>query len=474
MTEEIKTDICVIGAGSAGLTLAAAASAFDVPTVLIETGRMGGDCLNYGCVPSKALIAAARHVAHLREAPAFGIKAGSADVDFAAVHAHIRSVIAAIAPNDSQERFTGLGVRVIRERASFLDRRAVIAGETRISARRFVIATGSSPQVPDIEGLDGLDYLTNESLFDLTKLPTHLIVIGGGPVGMEMAQAFRRLGSEVSVLERGHVLSHDDPELSDHVRRRLVAEGVTIHEETEISRVARRGRYGVRVHIRKADGSEEAVDGTQILIATGRRPNVGRLDLDKAGVDFDETGIKVGADLRTRNRRVYAVGDVTGGPNFTHWAGYEAGLVLRPLLFRIGARPKPDLLPWVTYTDPELAHVGLTLQEAERRHRHVRVLRWPVAENDRARAERQTEGLIRLVTTRRGRLLGVDIVARNAGEMIAPYALALSKRLNVRDMMGMILPYPTVSEVGKRAATSFYAPIPNKAKALARFLRRFG
>ncbi|MCT8268984.1 FAD-dependent oxidoreductase [Afifella sp. JA880] len=474
MTEEIKTDICVIGAGSAGLTLAAAASAFDVPTVLVENGRMGGDCLNYGCVPSKALIAAARHVAHLREAPAFGVNAGAPDVDFAAVHAHIRSVIAAIAPNDSQERFTGLGVRVIRERASFLDRRTIIAGETRISARRFVIATGSSPQVPDIEGLDGLDYLTNETLFDLTKLPTHLIVIGGGPVGMEMAQAFRRLGSEVSLLERGRLLSHDDPELSDHVRRRLVAEGVTIHEETEISRVARRGRYGVRVHVKKPDGAEEAVDGTQILVATGRRPNVGRLDLDKAGIDFDDPGIKVGANLRTRNRRVYAVGDVTGGPNFTHWAGYEAGLLLRPLLFRIGARPQRDLLPWVTYTDPELAHAGLTLEEAERRHGHVRVLRWPVAENDRARAERQTEGLIRLVTTRQGRLLGVDIVARNAGEMIAPYALALSKRLNVRDMMGMLLPYPTVSEVGKRAATSFYLPVPNKAKALARFLRRFG
>ncbi|MDQ0325141.1 pyruvate/2-oxoglutarate dehydrogenase complex dihydrolipoamide dehydrogenase (E3) component [Rhodopseudomonas julia] len=474
MTEEIKTDICVIGAGSAGLTLAAAASAFDVPTVLIENGRMGGDCLNYGCVPSKALIAAARHVAHLREASAFGVNAGSADVDFAGVHAHIRSVIAAIAPNDSQARFTGLGVRVIRERASFQDRRTVIAGETRISARRFVIATGSSPQIPEIEGLEGIDYLTNETLFDLTKLPTHLVVIGGGPVGMEMAQAFRRLGSEVSLVERGRVLSHDDPELADHVRRRLVAEGVALHEETEILRVARRGRYGVRVHVKKADGTEEAVDGTQILVATGRRPNVGRLDLDKAGVEFDETGIKVGANLRTGNRRVYAVGDVTGALNFTHWAGYEAGLLLRPLLFRIGARPKRDLLPWVTYTDPELAHAGLTLAEAERRHGHVRVLRWPVAENDRARAERQTEGLIRLVTTRRGRLLGVDIVARNAGEMIAPYALALSKRLNVRDMMGMILPYPTVSEVGKRAATSFYVPVPNKAKALARFLRRFG
>ncbi|WP_026379490.1 dihydrolipoyl dehydrogenase family protein [Afifella pfennigii] len=474
MSETIEPDICVIGAGSAGLTLAAAAAAFEVPVVLVEKARMGGDCLNTGCVPSKALIAAARHVALIREAPLFGVDAGKPQIDFSAVNAHVHRVIASIAPNDSQERFTGLGVRVIREEARFADPRTLVAGESEIRARRFVIAAGSSPRVPQIEGLDRVPFLTNESLFDLEKLPSHLIVIGGGPIGLEMAQAFRRLGSDVTVLEAARILGRDDAEFAEIVRRRLVGEGVVLREGAKVARVARRGRYGVRVHLQSEEGEVDQVDGTQLLIAVGRRPNVEGLGLAQAGVDFDDSGIRTDAHLRTSNRRIYAIGDIAGGFNFTHWASYQAGQALRSILFRFGGKVNPDLIAWVTYTDPEIAHVGLTLTQARTRYRDVRILRWPLAENDRAEAERCTEGFVRVLTTKRGKIVGADIVARGAGELIAPFALTIAKGLHVRDLMAMVLPYPTLAEAGKRAATSFYVPVPEAAKRAARLLRRFG
>jgi len=475
VSETIETDICVIGAGSAGLTLAAAAAAFDVPVVLVEKGRMGGDCLNTGCVPSKALIAAARHVAHIREAPRFGIRAGTPEIDFDAVRSHVLGVIEAIAPNDSQERFTGLGVNVIRAEARFLDRRTLQAGDAQIRARRFVVAAGSSPAVPEIEGLTQVPYLTNESLFDLEKLPNHLVVVGGGPIGMEMAQAFRRLGADVTVLEANRILAHDDPELAEIVRRRLVAEGVVIREGVKIERVARRGRYGVRVHLAAPEGEEDLVDGTQLLIATGRKPNAEGLGLEEAGVEVGPKGILTNERLRTSNRRIYAIGDISGGFQFTHWASYEAGQALRSILFRFGGKVNRDLIAWVTYTDPEIAHVGLTLEEAEKRHKKgLKILRWPLAENDRAEAERATDGFVRVLSSKNGTILGVDIVARGAGELIAPWALALAKGLKVQDMMATVLPYPTLSEAGKRAATSFYVPVPEAAKRAARLLRRFG
>ncbi|MBZ8133825.1 NAD(P)/FAD-dependent oxidoreductase [Afifella sp. IM 167] len=474
MSDIIETDICVIGAGSAGLTLAAAAAAFDVPVVLVEKGAMGGDCLNTGCVPSKALIAAARHVAHIREASRFGVHAGTPQIDYVAVRSHVDSVIAAIAPNDSAERFTGLGTEVVRAEGRFVDRRTLEAGGRQIRARRFVIAAGSSPAVPEIEGLPQVPYLTNESLFDLEKLPSHLIVIGGGPIGMEMAQAFRRLGSDVTILEANRVLSHDDPELAAVVRRRLVAEGVVIREGVKVERVARRGRYGVRVHLAAAEGGDDMVDGTQLLLAVGRRPNVEGLGLEEAGVETGPKGIVTNERLRTANRRIYAIGDISGGFQFTHWASYEAGQALRSILFRFGGKVKRELIPWVTYTDPELAHVGLTLAEAQARAKGLKILRWPFSENDRAETERSTEGFVRVLAAKNGKILGADIVGRGAGELIAPWALAVSKGLKVQDMMATVLPYPTLSEAGKRAATSFYVPVPEAAKRAARLLRRFG
>ena len=352
----LTPDLCVIGAGAGGLSVAAAAAALGAPMVLIEQGRMGGDCLNYGCVPSKALIAAARRVAELRHAPAFGVTVGAAQVDFAKVRAHVHSTIAALAPNNSAARFTALGVRVIAGHAAFRDPDTVVVGDTAIAARRFVIATGSSPAIPPIPGLAQTPYLTNETIFDVTVLPEHLVVIGAGPVGLELAQAFRRLGSAVTVIDAAIPLANDDPECAATVLSALECDGVVLCPNTRIVKIAGDAQT-VRLTL---DGTSAPVDGSHLLVATGRAPNVANLGLDRAGIAVTPHGITVDRQLRTTNRRVYAIGDVAGGPQFTHFANYHAGIVIRHALFRLPVRASEAALPWVTYTDPELAQVGLT------------------------------------------------------------------------------------------------------------------
>ena len=475
MSEVLTPDICVIGAGSGGLTVAAAAAAFGVSVVLIEAGKMGGDCLNYGCVPSKAMIAAAKAAQTMRHADRFGIKAVEPEVNFGRVHAHVHDVIATIAPNDSVERFTALGVKVIQARGAFSDAKTVVAGDYTIKARRFVIATGSRAFVPPITGLDQVPYLTNETLFDQTRRPGHLIVVGGGPIGMEMAQAHRRLGSQVSVIEALKAMGKDDPELAAIVIDKVRADGVDIREDTKVVSVEPRGKTGVRVTV-EHDGTRSHIDGTHILIATGRAPNVDGLGLDAAGIAHGRKGIEVTDALRTTNRRAYAIGDVAGGPQFTHVAGYHAGLVVQSILFRVAGKPKNHLIPWATYTDPELAHVGLTEDEARQRKGDITVLRWPYAENDRAQTERRTDGLVKMITDRKGRILGASIAGANAGEMINMFALAISRKMKAGDLRGFIAPYPTMTEITKRAATSFAAPMTRKpsVRRIVGFLRRFG
>ena len=477
MTERLDVDLCVIGAGSGGLSVAAGAAQLGQQVVLIERGQMGGDCLNYGCVPSKSLIAAARAASVIRGARRFGISAGEPVVDYRAVRDHVRGVIAEIAPNDSVERFTGLGVRVIRGTARFTGPAEVEAADTRIRARRFVIATGSSAAVPPIPGLEagGVPYLTNETVFDLDRAPEHLVVIGGGPIGCELAQAHRRLGCRVTLLEAAQILPKDDPELVDFVRRRLRADGVEVREGVRIVRVE--GTAGRVAAVLEADGNGERLAGTHLLIAAGRRPNVAGLGLDAAGVRASPKGIEVDERLRTTNRRVYAVGDVAGRYQFTHMAGYHAGLVIRNALFRLPARLDHAAVPWVTYTDPELANVGLTEAEARARHGEaIRLARWSFHDNDRAQAEREAEGLIKVVADRRGRVLGAGIVGPSAGELLLTWSLAIAKKASLRDMAGLIAPYPTLSEVSKRAAGSFFAPrlFSPRTRRLVRFLARFG
>ncbi len=476
MSNVLTPDICVIGAGSAGLTVAAAAVTFGVSVVLVERGRMGGDCLNTGCVPSKALIAAAARAEAVRDAGRFGVNPGELRVNFAAVMAHVRDAIAAIEPNDSVERFTGLGVAVLRGVARFEDRRTVKVGETQIRARRFVVATGSRPAVPPIPNLITVPYLTNETIFELKRLPSHLIVIGGGPIGLEMAQAFRRLGSAVTVLEAEKALAKDDPELSALLVETLRAEGVDIREGVKVVRVARRGRSGVRVTLASSDDSPPQIDGTHLLVATGRRIDLDELELEKARVRFDEHGIAVNSRMMTRNPRIYAIGDCIGGAQFTHWASYQAGLVVRSILFRFGGKTRRDIIPWVTFTEPELAHVGLSETAARRRYRQIQVLRWPFSENDRAHTDRHVRGLVKVLATKRGRIVGADILGHDAGELIAPFVLAVSRGLNVKDFATAVFPYPTRAEAARRAAISFYAPKLDSpwVRRVVNLLRKFG
>jgi pyruvate/2-oxoglutarate dehydrogenase complex dihydrolipoamide dehydrogenase (E3) component len=457
MAEILKPDICVIGAGAGGLSVAAAAAAFGVPVVLVEKGRLGGECLYTGCVPSKALIAAARRAHSIAKAEAFGISAGPVTVDFAKVHRRVHDVIAAIAPNDSKERFTGLGVRVIEAAARFKDRDTVVTGDgSEIKARRFVIATGSSPSLPPIPGLDAVPYLTNETVFDLATLPEHLIVIGGGPIGLELAQAFCRLGAAVTVLETASPLAREDPECANIVLDVLAREGVDIRSHVDIVRVEAAGAK-LSVVIRAGDG-EETIAGSHLLVAIGRTANTESLGLEQAGIACDGRGIVVDQGLKTTNKRVYAIGDAAGHGQFTHLANYQAGLVIRNALFRLPATMNEDIVPRVTFTAPELAQVGLTEVEARARGVALRVLRWPYHENDRAQAEGATIGHIKVVTDRRGRVLGATLVGAGAGELIATWALAITKRSNIRTFIGVIIPYPTLAEIGKRAAMTYFTP----------------
>ena len=472
-TDTIRADLCVIGGGSGGLSVAAGAVQMGASVVLVEGGAMGGDCLNHGCVPSKSLLAAAKHASGLGQGGAFGVRPAAAQVDFSAVHAHVHDVIAGIAPHDSVERFEGLGVHVIRGWARFTDRDRIEAAGVTVRARRFVIATGSRAVVPPIPGLADVPYLTNETLFDLTERPDHLLVLGGGPIGMEMAQAHRRLGAAVTVLESTRALGREDPEAAAVVIARLRAEGVTLREGVRAIGVA--GEAGaITVTL---DGGE-TVAGSHLLVAVGRRAVLDRLDLEIGGVKAGPQGVAVDRGLRSvSNRRVYAVGDAAGGLQFTHLAGYHAGLVIRSALFRLPVRVRTDHIPRTTYTDPELAQIGMTEAEARLAGERFEVARAEFSENDRARAERRTEGFAKVIVGRGGRILGASIAGPQAGELIGVFALAISARLKIGAVAGMVAPYPTLVEVCKRAAGAYYTPrlfANARVKQVVRLLAKLG
>jgi pyruvate/2-oxoglutarate dehydrogenase complex dihydrolipoamide dehydrogenase (E3) component len=462
----LTPDVCIVGAGSAGLVVAAGAAQLGLEVVLIERAEMGGDCLNFGCVPSKALLAAAKAAQTQRGGGPFGIAPVEPTIDFGRVMDHVAETIAAIAPNDSVERFEKLGVRVLKEEARFVGRNELAAGPHRIRSKRIVLATGSRPTLPPIAGLAEAPYLTNETIFANRKLPSHLIVIGGGPIGLELAQAYRRLGARVTVLEAARFLAKDDPELSAVVVQRLADEGVELRAGARIARVE---RTSVVLE------SGERLEGSHLLVATGRTPTVDGLDLDTAGIAHTPRGITVDAALRTTNRNVWAIGDCNGLYAFTHMAGYEASLFIRGALFRAPARLDHSIAPWTTYTDPELAQVGLSESAARQKHGDgIKVLRWPFADNDRARTERTTDGLVKAITDRHGRILGAAIVGAVAGELIQPWCLALSRRLKISALASFVPPYPTLGEASKRAAGSAFteALFGPRTRKLARFLAR--
>ena len=474
MTTLIEPDLCVIGAGAAGLTVAAGAAQMGADTVLIEKGRMGGDCLNYGCVPSKSLLAAAHAAADMRHAGRFGIGAQEPAIDLGAVSDHVERVIASIAPQDSVERLEGLGVRVLQAEARFSGPREVVTDGARVRARRFVLATGSSPTAPPVPGLDAVAYHTNETIFTCREPLRHLVIAGGGPIGVELAQAFRNLGVPVTVIEMLDILPRDDPELVDIVRVRLRRDGVRLLERARIVQAEARAA-GPAVAIEQGGGTEWIV-GSHLLLATGRKPDLEGLGLEAAGIAHGPGGITVDARLRTTNRRVFAIGDAAGGPQLTHVASYHAGIVIRNILFRLPAKTDYRALVRVIYTDPELAAVGLDEGAAQEQEGGIRILRWPFAECDRARAERTTDGLIKVIASRKGRILGAGIVGPHAGELIQPWVLAIEQRLRIGAMAKVMVPYPSLGEVGKRAAGSYFAPtlFSPRTRKIVRLLAKLG
>jgi pyruvate/2-oxoglutarate dehydrogenase complex dihydrolipoamide dehydrogenase (E3) component len=454
MAESLKPDICVIGAGSGGLSVAAGAAALGVHVVLIEHGKMGGEFLNYGDVPSKALLAAARRLGDLKSLDTFGIGVGKPTFDFGKARAHMTAAIAAITPNTSAERFTGLGVHMIAGSAQFSDAETVRVGDgTSIKAKSYVIATGSSPTNPLINGLETIDYYTNETIFELAECPSHLVIVGAGPVGIEMAQAFRRFGADVTVIEMRRPLATEDQECAEVLLAQLASEGIAIHSGALVTNLAKQAG-GIEVTFDTDAGRQTAV-GSHVLIAVGRWPNIDGLDLAAAGIKHNASGITVDARLRTSNKKVYAVGDVAGGPRFTHAANYHAGVVVRNAVLHAGAKVDYTAIPHVIFTDPELAQVGLTEAEAVRQGYKIRILRAPYFDNDRAQMERDTRGHLKVIADKHGNILGATIVGRHASELIAPWTLAIAQRINIRDMMQLVVPYPTLGEIGKHAALSY-------------------
>lgn len=451
--ETIKTDILVIGAGSGGLSVAAGAVQMGASVVLLEGHKMGGDCLNFGCVPSKALIASAKAAYAQSHASELGVANVSPKVDYAAAKDHVAGVIVQIEPVDSQERFEGLGVRVIREYGRFISATEVEAGEYRIKARRIVISTGSSPFVPPIPGLDTVPYETNETLFELREQPEHLLIIGGGPIGMEMAQAHLRLGSKVTVIEGAKALGKDDPEMAAIVLDKLRAEGLVIEEDALASEI--KGTAGA-IEVHAKDG--RVFKSSHLLMAVGRKANMDKLNLEAAGIKTHRTGIVVDDSMKTTNKKVYAIGDVAGGLQFTHVAGYQAGVIIRSALFGLPAKQSTTHIPWATYTDPELSQVGLTEAQAKKQHgAQLEVVRFEIHHNDRLIAERKAYGLIKVMVVK-GRPVGVSIAGPQAGELIGMWSLAIANKLKMSQISAMVAPYPSVFEVNKRAAGAYFTP----------------
>ncbi|WP_424341140.1 dihydrolipoyl dehydrogenase family protein [Henriciella sp.] len=470
----IKADLAIIGAGSAGLSAAAGAAMLGLNVVLFEEGEMGGDCLNTGCVPSKALISAAKYAQAARDSEAHGIKSGAPRTDWAGVQAHIRKAIDTIAPVDSQERFEDLGVTVIREHAHFSDRNTLASPTARVTAKRIILATGSKAAIPPIPGLAMVPYLTNETLFDIPELPSHLIILGGGPIGMEMAQAFRRLGSDVTVIEMGKVLARADRAHAEIAAQAMADEGVSLLENHKAVSVSESGGQ-ISVDTERGDGERKSVTGSHLLVATGRQAITDGLALEAGDVETDKQGILVNEKLRSvSNKNVWVLGDAAGMGQFTHLAGWHASVFVRRAFFKQRTKATSLPLPAVTYTSPEVAQVGL--MEAEARERFgdsVSVSSFAFDENDRAIAEGKTKGECKLII-HKGKLLGASIVGEGAGDIIQIAGYAMSNDMKVQSLTNFISPYPTRAEVVKRAASAHFTDsvFGKTARTLVSLLQR--
>jgi pyruvate/2-oxoglutarate dehydrogenase complex dihydrolipoamide dehydrogenase (E3) component len=446
-------DLCVIGGGSAGLVVAAGGAGLGAKVVLVEKHRLGGDCLWTGCVPSKALLHSAKVAHTIRTAAGAAVHAGEPDIALPEVMARVRSVIEGLEPHDSPERFRGLGIEVISGAGRFTAPDRFEVDGRSLTAKHFVIATGSRPAIPPIPGLESTPYLTNETLFDLQGPVPRLVILGAGPIGVEMAQGFRRLGSEVAVLDVAEqILPREDADLAAVVARQLTDEGVSFSLGAKV--LAAAGQPGrIRLTVEDRSGARREVEGSHLLVAVGRKPNVEALGLAAAGVALDNNGrLVLDARLRTANRRIFACGDVAGPFLFTHMADHQAGVVLRNALFHLPAKAETRVVPWCTFTDPELARVGLSEREAREHNIPHRVYRFDFAELDRAVTDSATQGCAKLITSPRGKILGAAIVGAGTGELIHEYVLAMGRKLGVSDLAGTIHVYPTLAQINRRLA----------------------
>lgn len=445
-------DICVIGGGAGGLVVAAGGAALGAKVALVEKRALGGDCLYFGCIPSKTLLRSAKVAQTVREAARYGIEPGVPGINLADVLARVREVIETLAPNDSPERFRAMGVEVVFGSGSFADRGAFLVNGRAITARKFVVATGSRPAVPALDGLQAIPYLTNETVFTLTEAVPSLTVLGGGAIGVELAQAFCRLGTRVHLVNRGpQILPKEDADISQVVAQRLADEGVQFHLDCEPVRAE--GRAGaVRLWLKERGGGERVVETTHLLVAAGRRPNLEGLALERAGVAVAQGHIVTDRRLRTSNPDIYACGDVAGRHQFTHVAEHHAGVVLRNALFHLPAKVEERVIPWCTFTDPELARVGISEDEARAAGLSYRVYAVPFRDVDRAQTDGETVGFAKILTDPGGRLLGAAIVGAAAGELIHEYALALAKKMKAADLSRVLHVYPTLAQINRRVA----------------------
>ncbi len=448
-------DICVVGGGAAGLVVAAGGASMGAKVILVEKNGLGGDCLRYGCVPSKALLHCAKVAQTMRRAERFGITPCTPEVDLAAVMERIQHVIRTIEVHDSPERYRALGVELVSGHGRFCNPSTLVVNGREITARNFVLATGSRAAIPDIPGLDKVPYLTNESVFALREQVPSLIVLGGGPIGVEMAQAFSRLGSRVFLVNRSpQLLPHEDSDLATVVTDRISAEGVKLYQGYSSVRVEKQNG-GIRLWLAAPDGSEHTLVASHLLLATGRQPNIGDLGLEQAGIELLHGRIVAGPNLRTTNKHVYVCGDAAGGHQFTHVAEHHARVVLKNMLFHLPARVEERVIPWCTFTDPELARVGLSEREAKLSDIAYRVYTFPFTDIDRAQTDGDTEGFVKILTTPRGRLLGAAIVGPHAGELIHEYSLAMAARIRLSSLSSMLHVYPTMAQINRRVADAY-------------------
>jgi pyruvate/2-oxoglutarate dehydrogenase complex dihydrolipoamide dehydrogenase (E3) component len=453
-------NLVVIGAGTAGLVTAAGTAGLGGRVAIIERDTMGGDCLNFGCVPSKALISSARILHSIRRAADWGITAPLADPDFTRIFERMRERRKDIAPHDSQERFESLGVDVFRGEAHFVSPREVEVDGLRLRASNFVIATGSRASKPRIKGIDHIRFFTNKTIFDkLKSMPARLLILGGGPIGCELAQTFTRFGVHVTLVQRGpRLLPREDPDVSYFLLEALKKEGIVVHTNSEVSSLASSGD-GILANIKETELSCEGEFDT-LLIAAGRTANIEELHLDAAGVKTDEKGVQVNDFLQTSQAHIYAAGDVTGRFLFTHVADYQARIVVRNVLMPIQPlRQKVNYsgLPWCTFTDPEIARVGLSEEEAKQSSIEYDVYQEKMSDIDRAIVENATAGFVKILTARGSdKILGAAIVAQHAGELLQPLVLAMHARLGLSKVAATIHPYPTFVEVERKAGDAYH------------------